>query len=197
MSYAFEPKQKFAKACGGNVNISTKASVIICRAVRNKPLTRARRLLEDLASRKRSLDGKYYTKAVREILRLVNSCERNAEFLGLDSGKLFVHASAHMGAIMHRRRRKASFGTRIKSTNLEVFLIERGKESKTKASAKKIKEQMHKKTETEVDKELREEREEMEKDMQKVKQKQKEIVKEEQHLHEMEENKLKKEDAAA
>ncbi len=197
MPYSFEPKHKFAKASGINVNISTKSSVILCRAVRNKPLTRAKRLLEDLVSQKRNLDGKYYTKAAREILGLLNSCEKNAEFLGLENGKLFVHASAHMGAILHRRRRKASFGSRIKATNLEILLIERGKESKTKASTKKIKGELRKNTETEVDRELKEEREQMEKEIQKVKQKEKELVKEEKQLHELEERKLKEEGATA
>lgn len=128
--YTVQPDHKFAKASGRNVRVSQKNSVIICKVIRKKPLNRAKRLLEDLKSGKRSLGGKYYSNAVEEILHLVNSCEKNAESIGLDKQKLFVHASASMGAIMRRRRRKGGFGSRMKSTNLEVMLIEKGKEKK-------------------------------------------------------------------
>ena len=139
MPYTFEPKQKYAKAFGRDVRISTKSAAVICRVIKNKPLTRARRLLVDLSNQKRSLDGKYYSKTVGEFLNLLNSCEKNAEFLGLENEKLFVHASAHMGTNIHRRRRKSAFGSKLKSTNIEVMLIERGKESKTRVSKKEIK----------------------------------------------------------
>lgn len=190
MPYTFEPKQKFAKVYGRNVNVSTKSSVLICRVIRNKPLVRAKRLLEDLANRRRSLDGKYYSKTVREIRSVINSCEKNAEFLGLDNDRLFVHASAHMGTIMRRRRRKASFGSRIKSTNIEIMLVERGKEQKAKVSAKKIK-GARKKEETEVDKELKEERIQMEKQIGELQKKEQSLAKEGKQIKELEKIKLK------
>lgn len=136
--YTFVPEQKYARAHGNSLRISRKASVIVCRAIKKKPLSRAKRLLNDMISEKRSLDGKYYTKAAKEILMLLNSCEKNAEFMGLENEKLMVHASASKGANMRRRRRKAKFGSGMKSTNIEIYLIERGKESKTKVSKKKI-----------------------------------------------------------
>ncbi len=127
MSYTFTPEQKFAKASGSNMRVSTKSAQVICSAVRRKTLKRAKRLLQDMAAEKRGLDGKYYTKTVKKILELLESCEKNAEFLGLESERLFVHASAHQGATLRRRRRKAAFGSRMKSTNMEIMLIERGK----------------------------------------------------------------------
>ena len=159
MPYTFVPKQKYAKAHGNDMRISTKASVKICRVIKKKPLARAKRLLNDLLSEKRSLEGKYYTTTVREILQLLDSCEKNAEFLGLENEKLFVHASASKGTNMRRRRRKAKFGSKMKSTNIEIFLIERGKESKTKVSKKKIQQQKEateqlKEKQTEVAKQL-------------------------------------------
>ncbi|MFH0832682.1 MAG: uL22 family ribosomal protein [Candidatus Aenigmatarchaeota archaeon] len=138
MSYTFEPKDKHAKACGNNMRISRKAAVKICRVIRNKPLTRARRLLDDLIAKKRDLRGKYYTSAVNEIKMLLDSCEKNAVAKNLDSGKLMVHASAHQGGIFRRRRRKAAFGSRMKSANVEIMLIEKGKEKKL-AKVKTIK----------------------------------------------------------
>jgi ribosomal protein L22 len=125
MGYTFEPEQKHAKACATNVRISTKNAEIVCRVVRRKKLTVAKRLLEGLVARTRSLDGKYYTNAAEELLSLLNSCEKNADNRGLDKGKLFVYTSASEGSHMRRGRRKGSFGSRMKMTNLEVILVER------------------------------------------------------------------------
>ncbi|MEM7819845.1 MAG: uL22 family ribosomal protein [Candidatus Aenigmatarchaeota archaeon] len=124
--YTYKPKEKFAKSYGRNLRISTKSANVICSVIRGKKLNQAKRLLSDLLSMKRSLDGKYYTKTVREILKLLESCEKNADFLGLDTNKLFVHASAHIGSVIRRRRRKSAFGSRLKSTNVEIMLIEKG-----------------------------------------------------------------------
>ena len=130
MMQTFIPKEKYARAFGNNMRISTKSATILCRAIRKKPLTRARRLLEDLAAERRVLGKKHYTKTAKEMLQLLQSCEKNADNLNLDKDRLIVHASAHMGTIMRRRRRKAKYGSRMKSTNLEVMLIERGKSSR-------------------------------------------------------------------
>ena len=139
MKETFIPKQNYAKAFGVNMRISTKSAQTISAVIRDKPLTRARRLLEDLKAGRRNLEGKYYTKTVKAIIELLNSCEKNAEFKNLDADRLFVHASAHKGTNMRRRRRKGAFGTKLKSTNMELLLIERGKERKDKVPKKKIK----------------------------------------------------------
>ena len=135
--YTIKPKERYAKSFGRDLGISTKAAAKICRVIRKKPLSRTKRLLNDLIARRRSLGGKYYTKTVKEIADLLSSCEKNAAFLGLDNEKLFVHASAHTGTIMRRRRRKAAFGSRLKRTNLEIMLIEKGKEIEKKEIKKK------------------------------------------------------------
>lgn len=138
MPYTFMPKYRYAKAYGRDTRISTKAAVKICSVIRNKPLVRAKRLLNDLNSGRRDLEGKYYRKTVEQVLQMLNSCEKNAEFMGLENERLFVHASAHKGTNFRRRRRKAAFGSKMKTTNLEIMLIERGRESKTKVPKKKI-----------------------------------------------------------
>lgn len=147
MTYTFTPKEKFAKAYGRNMRISAKSAGVLCRVIRGKKLTQAKRLLNDVVEGRRSLGGKYYTKTTKEILGLLESCEKNADFLGLDSGRLFVHASSHQGTMIRRRRRKAAFGSRLKNTNIEVMLIERGRlaERVPKAKAKE-------KTKTEAEK---------------------------------------------
>ena len=137
MPYTFTPKQSHARAYS-LLSISTKSANVICRVIRKKPLKRSKRLLEDLISERRSLSGKYYTKAVAEILKLLESCEKNAVQINLDSSRLMVHASAHTGPMIKRRRRKAKFGSRLKRTNVEIMLIEQGKEKKEKKTKKEI-----------------------------------------------------------
>ncbi|HLC68091.1 MAG TPA: uL22 family ribosomal protein [archaeon] len=127
MGQTFEPKHRYAKAFGTNMKISAKNATVVCKAIKNKPLNRARRLLVDLDAKTRNLDGKYYSNATHAMLLLLDSCVKNAEFKGLDTGKLFVHASASHGTNIQRRRRKGAFGSQMKTTNMEILLIERGK----------------------------------------------------------------------
>ncbi|MBI5347436.1 MAG: hypothetical protein HZB66_02405 [Candidatus Aenigmarchaeota archaeon] len=127
MIKTFEPKKPHARASGIGLGISAKDAMVVCSVIRKKPLKRSRRLLDDLITKKRSLRGKYYTNAAESIRELLASCEKNAEFKGLDSDLLFVHASAHKGMNIRRRRRKAGFGSRMKRTNVEIILIEKGK----------------------------------------------------------------------
>ena len=133
--YTVKPKEKHAKAYGRNLKISRKAAVKLCRVIRNKPLKRSKRLLENLVNKKQTLHGKTYTKTANEILKILNSCEKNAS--ELDNEKLFVHASAHEGSVMRRRRRKAAYGSRMKNTNVEIILIEKGKVTENKEEKKK------------------------------------------------------------
>ncbi|MBS3050638.1 MAG: hypothetical protein J4400_00615 [Candidatus Aenigmarchaeota archaeon] len=170
----FVPEQNYARAFGTSMRISQKSASLVCRAIKNKPLTRAKRLLEDLKAERRSLAGKYYSKAVKNMLALLNSCEKNAEFKGLDADRLFVHASAHKGANIRRRRRKGAFGSTMKNTNMEILLIERGKERKDKVSKKKVKEQMAKKP-TAVEQEIKAEKEGLKREMETLKEEQKEL----------------------
>ncbi len=138
MGYTFIPKENHAKAYGRGLRISTKSAKKVSDLIRGKKLNAVKRLLRDLLEQKRSISGKYYTKAVSHILDLLESCEKNADSLGLDKKKLFVHCSVHKGPNFRRRRRKAAFGSTMKSTNVEIILIEKGKtKQKTKAKPKK------------------------------------------------------------
>ncbi|MBI2076574.1 MAG: hypothetical protein HYT72_04980 [Candidatus Aenigmarchaeota archaeon] len=144
MSYTFVPEKKYAKAYGRNVKISTKSAAKLCRVIKNKPLSRAKRLLSDLVEGKRDLRGKYYTKTAKELLMLINSCEKNAEFLDLNPQRLFVHASAHTGTMIRRRRRRGAFGSKLKTANVEVMLVERGKERKADVKIVKTRKDLEK-----------------------------------------------------
>lgn len=114
------------------MRISAKNAMFLSAVIRRKKLSVVRRLLQDLVDGKRALDGKYYTKAAAGMLGLLESCEANAKALGLDAGTLFVHAAATRGANMRRSRRKSGFGSRLKSTNLEIMLVSRGRAKEAK-----------------------------------------------------------------
>ena len=91
MPYTFVPKQKHAKAYI-MYPISTKSAMVVCNVVKKKPLVRAKRLLEDLHAQRRSLEGKYYSKAVEHMIEALKSCEKNAEALGHVSSSRAYHA---------------------------------------------------------------------------------------------------------
>ena len=126
MEYCLKPKpEKSAKALGVNLRVSTKNSVIVCKAIRGKTLEKGKKLLEDLIDKKRSLNGKYYTNACKEILEVLKSAEANAEFKGLDLEKLIIHASAHKGFSFWTPRRFKLRRRRKKTTNIQIILIQR------------------------------------------------------------------------
>ena len=139
-----------AKACSQNIRISIKNAKPVCKAVRGLELKRAKKFLEEMLKEKKSINGKYYSKTTQEVLNIISSAEKNAEFKNLDLDKMFIlHISALGGTHMRRRRRKSKFGPTIKSTHLEVILKEKGagNELKTKIEKKVDKEPKKEKSE--------------------------------------------------
>jgi ribosomal protein L22 len=134
MPYTFEPKQPHARAYS-HMRISTKQAQILCAVLRRKKLSVAKRLLNGLLDGTADLRGKTYSKATEFILSLLESCEANAKNKGLDAGKLFVHASSHQGPTLRRARRKGKFGNMMKSTNVEIILMQREPKPSKKTKA--------------------------------------------------------------
>lgn len=95
--------------------ISPKAAVELCRELKGKMLEKAKRYLEDVKAKRRSVPykrynkkvghrkdiggpGRYPVKAATHFLRLLKNLENNAEFKGLDPSRLrIIHASALKG----------------------------------------------------------------------------------------------------
>lgn len=126
LRYAFNPKkEKSARVYGRSLRISRKSSGILCSRITGMNLTRGTRLLNDLIAQRRSLNGKYYTNAAREILELLGSAQANAEAKGLDPEKLSIHASAHKGFTFWRSRRFKMRRQSRKVCNVQVVLMER------------------------------------------------------------------------
>ncbi|MCK4729793.1 MAG: hypothetical protein KAT28_00595 [Candidatus Aenigmarchaeota archaeon] len=158
-----------AKACSNNLRISVKNAKPVCKSVRGLGLPVAKQFLEDVLKAKRNIGGRYYPKTTREVLNIILSAEKNAEFKNLDTENMYIlHIAPLEGTHMHRRRHKRNIGSRIKAAHLEVILKERvGKkavESKTKTEAKKdeikkdLKTQITKEIETKVRTQIAEEK---------------------------------------
>ncbi len=116
-SVEFEDEMKIAKAFGRNLRISPKHSVEICRELRGKKLSKAKNYLDEVIEKKKAIPfkkhrkkighrknvdkwdtGRYPVKASKRILKLLEEVEANAEYKGLDPGKLrIVHLSAYKG----------------------------------------------------------------------------------------------------
>jgi large subunit ribosomal protein L22 len=116
-----------AKAVQKNARISLKHAIILCRAIRKKKLEKAKIFLKNLIDKKASLNRKYYTKAAKQILKVLENAEANAKNKNLNLERLFVeNAKASKGEKFIRPKSRAKFrGRKAKSTNIEIILGER------------------------------------------------------------------------
>ena len=137
-----------ARALGRSLPISTKQSIELCRFIRNKPVKKAKEVLNAVARlkmpvpfkrfvgglghKKKIGPGSYPAKAAKEILKLVEGVEANAQFKGLNTNDLVIaHIKAdkasktwHFG----RQRRR-----QMKRTNLELVVEEMPSKKEEKA----------------------------------------------------------------
>lgn len=128
VGYPVEIEEENVKAAGVNLRISRKKAQRICREINNKKmkLNRAKEFVENLIDGEENIDGKTYRKAAEGVLEVLENAENNAEFKGIDKGKLRVKAiSAEKGTTLRRMRRRRDFGNRLKTANVKVVL-ERG-----------------------------------------------------------------------
>lgn len=146
--------EHMARALGNSLPISTKHSIEICSFIRNKSLNEAKKILSLVAEHKKTIPfrrfnkgighkkitgpGRYPEKASKEIIKLLESVEANAQFKGLNTSNLIIsHICAHISSKTwhygRKRRRKA------KRTNIEIVVMEAKKISDKKASTNKPK----------------------------------------------------------
>ncbi len=114
-----------AKAYGRALGISAKKSVFLCSRITGMNVEKAESLLEGLSKEKRNIRGKFYTKTAGEILDLLLSAKSNAEFKGLDTARLIIHASAHKGFRFYRPRGWKHRREKKKITNVQIVLVEK------------------------------------------------------------------------
>ncbi|MBS3146153.1 50S ribosomal protein L22 [Candidatus Woesearchaeota archaeon] len=129
-----------ALAKADNLPISTKQSIEICNFLRYKDLQKAKKILSNVIVKKTAIPylrfnmdtghkpgiaaGRYPNKASKEILKLLNSAEANAENKGLDASNLIISKMiANKGNRMHHPGRHR--GIKMKRTHIEVQLEEK------------------------------------------------------------------------
>lgn len=122
-------------ARGRSLPISTKYSIEICREIRNKPLARAKRILEDVVTMRRALPIKRFTfdlghksgmaaasypvAASRGVLKIIALLEANAENKGLNPEKLTI-TFAKADKAERRWHTGRQRPTLMKSTHIEL-----------------------------------------------------------------------------
>jgi large subunit ribosomal protein L22 len=133
-----------AKAIGRELSISPKHSIAICRHIRGWPLERAKDYLEEVIALRAAVPdrrfgsqghrrgkvgpGRYPEKAARQILKVLEGAEANAEYKGLVTDDMvIVHIAAHRGKSWEGRfpRARGRATPKIRETvNVEVILRE-------------------------------------------------------------------------
>ncbi|MBU3905321.1 MAG: hypothetical protein KJ906_04215 [Nanoarchaeota archaeon] len=121
MSYTFPITKDMVKA-KSTLSISQKHATIVCRAINKKNYKEATEFIKNLASEKKSLEGKYYTKTSKEILMFLKTLGSNAEALNKDADKMKLMISAHKGPTLMRGRRKWRFGRQMKICKIQAVL---------------------------------------------------------------------------
>lgn len=140
---ALREAKKIAVVRSWNLPISRKNSVHVARFIKYLPLEKAKRYLEEVIELKRPVPffrynrdiphrkglegpvkaGRYPVKVAKYFLKLLNSLEKNAQFLGLNTQKLIIiHAAAHKGTTVYGRIRR--WIVRRKRTHVEIIAME-------------------------------------------------------------------------
>jgi len=118
---------KTATASRPMARISLRDSVTIFKNIKNKPVKKAKMLLDDLINQKRDIDGKHYTSASKEILKLIEEAESNADSRELDRERLFIkEVTAGQGLrFMLPKSRFRHRGRKAKICQLKITVEER------------------------------------------------------------------------
>ncbi len=119
--------EKTVKASARDVRVSHKSAYEVCRTIRGMMLAQAKLYLQDVAAKKRSVPyrryrkkaghrhgldkafaGRYPVKAAKQILRLLEGAEANAENKGLDTERMrIIHMAASQGMKIKRFQPRA------------------------------------------------------------------------------------------
>ena len=120
-------QEKIAVSTRPLAKVSLKDSVVLFKNIKNKPVNKAKTLLNELLSEKKDIEGRYFTKASEQILELIEDCEANAELKGLDKDRLFIRfgqANKSFGFILPKSRYPHR-GRKAKICSLRLELEER------------------------------------------------------------------------
>jgi large subunit ribosomal protein L22 len=114
--------EKTVKASGREIRVSHKSAREVCKTIKGMMLIQAKQYLRDVIVKKRAVPftrfkkkaghrhglekayaGRYPVKAAKQILKVIEGAEANAEYKGLDTDRLrIIHASAYPGMKLKR-----------------------------------------------------------------------------------------------
>ena len=144
-------EEHMARAVGIALPISFKQSVEVCRFIKNKNVTDAKKMLKrvlekkqavpfsrynfDLGHKKKIGPGRYPERTSEELIKLIEDAEANAQFKGLNTSNLVItHISAHKaGKAWHYGRQSRR---KMKRTNVEIVVEEKAKAENKKMQGK-------------------------------------------------------------
>ncbi|MEM3730920.1 MAG: 50S ribosomal protein L22 [Candidatus Bathyarchaeia archaeon] len=114
--------EKTVKASGREVRVSHKSAREVCKTIKGMMLTEAKEYLREVIAKRKAVPftrfkkkaghrhglerayaGRYPVKAAKQILKILEGAEANAEYKGLDTERLrIIHASAYPGMKIKR-----------------------------------------------------------------------------------------------
>lgn len=128
-----------AKVNARNLRISMKKSYEICNLIRNKSTEKAKQILMQVINMKRAVPykkflrdtphragkmaaGRYPIKTCKEILKIIEGAEKNAQNKGINGKLIISHLSVHKGPKqMHYGSKRR---TEMKSTHINLVVKE-------------------------------------------------------------------------
>jgi large subunit ribosomal protein L22 len=119
--------EKTVKASGREARVSHKSAREVCKTIKGMNLAQAKQYLKDVMDKKRAVPftrfkkkaghrhglekayaGRYPVKAAKQILKVIEGAEANAEYKGLDTDRLrIIHASTYPGMKIKRYIQRA------------------------------------------------------------------------------------------
>ncbi len=143
-----EKEEKIARAYGKELRISYRYAVEMCREIKGRKLSDAKKFLQDIIKMKKALPlrrykkgvahrselqgwyaGRYPVKVAEAFLKILKNAEANAVYKGLDVNKLYILHAAAMKGIKITKWIPRAFGRASphveQTVNLEIILEER------------------------------------------------------------------------
>jgi len=154
-NYTFQEydEKKMARAVGVSLPISHKQAVEICRHLKERPVARAKAILDNVLKKKEAIPyrrfnqdtphkpgmaaGRYPQISSKEILKLIESVEANANAKGISNDLFITHMNAHKASASPRSGRTPG---EAKRAHVEIVIEEKKIEKKQYVSKKKVKE---------------------------------------------------------
>lgn len=143
-TYTGEPGVSVARARGEELPISPKKTYELLNAIRGLPVEEARQYLEgvvaltqpvpfrrynqETAHKKRTGPGRFPQKVARNVLRLLENAESNAEYEGLDADSLYIKVAASSRGQIRKASMPRAHGRATpwneQTVNVELVLAE-------------------------------------------------------------------------